>query len=229
MVNGRIKVIACATIIEEMMPLMPPEYDYEALDFGLHRVPEKLKIALQETINSACSGYDFVLLGYGLCSMAVVGLQANGCTLVIPRVDDCIACFLGSQEAYSQQAKKEPGTYYLTKGWIEVNDTLLDERERVQEKYGVERGNRVMEIMLKHYKRLVYIDTGLPDQGKYRQYAQKTAAAFNLRFEEIPGSNNLIKKMLVGSWDEDFVVAPPGQTVKYIDFLTTATKSNNQV
>ena len=37
--NGRTKVIACATVIEEMLPLMPPELAYEVLDFGLHLVP----------------------------------------------------------------------------------------------------------------------------------------------------------------------------------------------
>jgi hypothetical protein len=56
--------------------------------------------------------------------MAVIGLRANGCTLVVPRVDDCISIFLGSHGAYKQQAGAEPGTYYLTKGWIEVGDTL---------------------------------------------------------------------------------------------------------
>jgi hypothetical protein len=30
------KLIACATVIEEMLPLMPPELAYEVLDFGLH-------------------------------------------------------------------------------------------------------------------------------------------------------------------------------------------------
>ena len=33
--NCRTKVIACATVIEEMLPLMPPDIAYEVLDFGL--------------------------------------------------------------------------------------------------------------------------------------------------------------------------------------------------
>jgi len=55
--------------------------------------------------------------------MAVVGLHATTATVVVSRSDDCIAIFLGSCAAYKQQARHEPGTYYLTKGWIEVGDS----------------------------------------------------------------------------------------------------------
>jgi hypothetical protein len=227
MENSRTKVIACATVIEEMLPLMPPDLDYEILDFGLHLIPGNLKLRLQEAIDAAATDYDTIILGYGLCSMAVVGLESRNCTIVVPRVDDCIACFLGSREAYNTQQQKEPGTYYLTKGWIEVSDTLLDEYNRSVEKYGRERAERIMRIMLKNYNRLVYIDTGTENQDHYRDYARKVADKFNLRFEEIQGSNSLIYRTLFGPWDDDFVVAQPGQTIKYTDFKTTTTTTNN--
>jgi len=222
--SKKIKVIACATVIEEMLPLMPDTLDYEVLDFGLHLVPENLKGALQAAIDQSCQDYDTLILGYGLCSMAVVGLQARDCTLVVPKVDDCIAIFLGSGQAYNEQAKKEPGTYYLTKGWIEVSDTLLDEYQRVVEKYGEEKADFIMGEMLKHYKRLVYIDTGTDNQEKYRSYAKNVADQFKLRFEEIRGSHALVEKMLRGTWDDEFVVAPPGHKITYLDFKTIQSK-----
>lgn len=225
--NGRTKVIACATVIEEMLPLMPPDMAHEVLDFGLHLIPKRLKTRLQEAIDAACSEYDTIILGYGLCSMAVVGLRSRNCTLVIPRVDDCIACFLGSREAYYTQHQKEPGTYYLTKGWIEVSDTLLDEYNRSVEKYGRERAEHIMRIMLQNYKRLVYIDTGSENQAYYREYARRVADKFDLRFEEVTGSKDLIYRTLYGPWGDDFVITPPGQTLKYADFKTTATTTSN--
>ena len=85
----RTKVVACATVIEEMLPLLPDGMAYEVLDFGLHLTPEKLRDKLQETIDAAGTEADTVILGYGLCSMAVVGLRATDCTLIVPRVDDC--------------------------------------------------------------------------------------------------------------------------------------------
>ena len=215
---SRIKVLACETVIEEMQPLLPPEMAYEVLDFGLHLAPISLKERLQEAIDENSKTYDTIILGYGLCSLAVVGLVARNCTLVMPKVDDCIAIFLGSGEAYANQAKTEPGTYYLTKGWIEVSDTLLDEQERIVEKYGEERATQIMKIMLKNYKRLVYIDTGVENQDKYRDVAKKTANQFNLRFEEVQGSNALITKTIFGPWDQDILVVKPGETIRYTDF-----------
>jgi hypothetical protein len=219
--QDRTKVIACATVIEEMLPYLPPELAYEVLDFGLHLRPENLKVKLQEAIDASCLDFDTLLLGYGLCSMAVVGLTARDCRLVIPRVDDCIAIFLGSRQAYSEQSRKDPGSYYLTKGWLEVGDTPFDEFERMVEQYGKQRAERIMKAMLKNYTRLVYIDTGNGDKRAYVDYARKTADKFNLRFEEIPGSNALILKMLSGPWDDDFMIVEPGKTVTYFDFKTS--------
>jgi len=112
--TARRLVIACATVIEEMAPFLPGNVPCETPDFGLHLPPRQLKITLQEKIDKASQHADVLLLGYGLCSMAVVGLRATTAHLVIPRVDDCIAIFLGSCDAYREQSRKEPGTYYLT-------------------------------------------------------------------------------------------------------------------
>ena len=214
------KIIACATVIEEMLPLLPEGVTYEVLDFGLHLTPEKLRDQLQVAIDRASAEADTVILGYGLCSMAVVGLKANGCTLVVPRVDDCNAIFLGSHQAYLEQFSQEPGTYYLTKGWIEVSDTPFAEYERLAEKYGPKRAERMIKLMLKNYTRLAFIDTGHYEQERYRTYARHTAERFELRYEEIPGSKALVEKMLYGPWDDDFVIARPGETISYADFQT---------
>jgi hypothetical protein len=223
MTVSRTKVVACATVIEEMLPLLPEGMISEILDFGLHRTPEKLRNTLQETIDAASVEADTIILGYGLCSMAVVGLKANECTLVVPRVDDCIAIFLGSPTAYKQQVSQEPGTYYLTKGWIEVNDTPFAEYKRLTERYGPERADRIMKLMFKNYTRLVFIDTGHYEQERYREYARSMAKQFELRYEELIGSTALIKKMIYGPWDADFVIAHPGKMIRYVDFKTPAT------
>jgi len=227
MIATRTKVVACATVIEEMLPLFPDGMTYEVLDFGLHLTPEKLRDKLQETIDAAGAEADTVILGYGLCSMAVVGLKATNCTLIVPRVDDCIAIFLGSAAAYKAELNKEPGTYYLTKGWIEVSDTPFEEHKRLVERYGPKRADRMIGLMLKNYTRLAFIDTGQHEQERYREYTRRAAAKFDLRYEEIPGSNALVKKMLYGPWDDDFVIARPGETISYADFKTTATTMCN--
>jgi hypothetical protein len=150
--------------------------------------------------------------------MAVVGLKATTATLVIPRTDDCIAIFLGSCDAYKEQAKKEPGTYYLTKGWIEVGSTPFEEHKLLVEKYGQAKAERMTRLMLKNYTRLGFINTGQYEIERYQDYARQTAEKFNLRFEEIDGSPALVKKMVFGPWDDEFLVVEPGQTIQYTDF-----------
>lgn len=213
---------------EELQAHLCEGMECSVLDFGLHINPSRLRSALQEAIDASAASFDTILLGYGLCSQAVVGLHANGCTLVVPKVDDCIAIFLGSDEAYKNQYRSEPGTYYLTKGWIEVGDNPFNEFARTVERYGEEKARHLMKMMLNNYTRLALIDTGQYDLDRYREYCQRAAKRFDLRFEEIPGSNALIKKMLHGPWDDDFVVARPGETITYLDFKrTTSEKHEN--
>jgi hypothetical protein len=221
----RTKVIACATVIEEMLPLLPPGVDYRVLDFGLHVNPEALKRILQEAVDAWATSAETILLGYGLCSQAVVGLRANDCTLVVPKVDDCIAIFLGSGEAYKAQFRTEPGTYYLTKGWIEAGDSPFDEYDSLVEQYGEKKARWLMGKILKNYTRLALINTGQYELERYRDYSRRTAERFGLRYEEIPGSNTLIKKMLHGPRDDEFVVARPGETISYLDFKRTKSKT----
>lgn len=201
-----------------MLPFLPADMTYEVLDFGLHLRPGELKRSLQSKIDQASQTADALLLGYGLCSLAVVGLRATTATLVIPRVDDCIAIFLGSRDAYKRQASHEPGTYYLTKGWIEVGDSPFEEYKRLVEKYGEPKADRMMKLTLNNYKRLGFINTGQYEIERYRDYARRMAERFGLRYEEIEGSPALVKKMIHGPWDEEFVVVPPGQTVTYAMF-----------
>jgi hypothetical protein len=106
---SRTLVMACATVIEEMLPLLPPGMQHQVFDFGLHVNPNKLRSILQEAIDAISGRYETIILGYGMCSQAIIGVKANGCRLVAPRVDDCIAIFLGSSGAYQRQCQAEPG------------------------------------------------------------------------------------------------------------------------
>ncbi len=209
------KIIACQVVIEELLPLLPEGTDYETLDLGLHVNPDKLRATLQEKIDGASKETGTILLGYGLCSRAVVGLRSEKCSLVVPCVDDCIGIFLGSREAYLKQAKAEPGTYYLTKGWIEAGDNLFGDHNQMMKRYGSEQAEALIKRMLQNYTRLVFINTGQWEVERYRRYSRDMASRFGLRFEEIEGSKTLVTKMVNGPWDEDLVVVSPGQPISY--------------
>jgi hypothetical protein len=214
----RCKVIACATVLEEMLPLMPPGMKYQRLEFGLHNEPDKLKKSLQEAIDAVEPDIDTVLLGYGLCSRSVTGLKSEKCTLVIPKIDDCIGIFLGSLDEYNRQHRSQPGTLYYTKGWIEAHENPHDQMPDLVKKYGEAKAQSYFKILIKNYTRMVFINTGNYKIESYRERIQTSAKELNLRYEEIKGSNALIKKMLLGQWDGDFVIAPPGKVISFLDF-----------
>ena len=219
MEDNSIKIIVCDTIIKEMLALLPPDVEYQTVESGLHLRPEKLRAALQTFIDE--SDARTIILGYGLCSMAVVGLKSDHSTLVVPRLDDCIALFLGSQKRYREQLSKEPGTYYLSKGWIDAGVNLIEEFKIMEERYGKKRADMVKKRMLQHYTRLAFIDMGYHDQESYREFSRRAAEELELYYEEIRGTERLLNKMIHGPWDHDFVVAPPGHTISLDDFGMT--------
>jgi len=214
----RCKLIACAAVIDEMSPFIPSRMSHEVLDFGLHTNPKSLKRALQNAIDSSPTDIETILLGYGLCSQAVVGLRSGSRTLIIPRVDDCIAIFLGSAVEYQRQYRSVPGTYYLTKGWIEFGDTPFSEYDILLKRYGEQIAQRIINQILKNYTRLAFISTGNNQLDHYREHARSVAERFGLCYEEIQGSDVIIKMMLYGSWNDEFVIIPPGKTVSFFDF-----------
>jgi hypothetical protein len=216
--QGRKKIIACRTVIHEIQELLPSDMEALTLESGLHLHPEKLRGELQAMIDQITAHTETIILGYGLCSMGVIGLKARDSTLVIPCLDDCIALFLGSRGAYLRALSQEPGTYFLSKGWIDAGITLLDELRSMEERYGKRRAELVMKRMLQHYRRLAFIDMGYQDQERYRQFSQKAARKLNLRYQEISGTPEFLRKMCNGPWDDEFIVAPPGQVIRLEDF-----------
>jgi hypothetical protein len=212
------KIIACQTVIEEIRPFLPSEIKCREMEPGLHLHPDKLREALQEIIDEITHETEKIILGYGLCSMAAVGLRAANSSLIIPRVDDCIAMFLGGQKPYKRQLREEPGTYFLSKGWIDAGVTLIEELKQTEERLGKRAAEIVKKRMLQEYKRLAYIDMGYPDQDYYRDFALRAAKELGLYYEEIKGTTELIIRVLNGPWDDNFIVAPPGDVISFDEF-----------
>ena len=210
----RARMIACRTVLKEMEDVLPPDLESLALESGLHLDPEKLRGALQAMIDEITNETETIILGFGLCSLGVIGLRATNSTLVIPRVDDCIAILLGSRRAYQRELKREPGTYFLSKGWIDARITILDEWKRMGERYGQRNAGRIMKRMFRNYRRLAFIEMGQQDQEQYRQFSKRAAKELGLTYQAIKGTPRLLGKICNGPWDDDFVVAPPRHTIR---------------
>jgi hypothetical protein len=123
--------------------------------------------------------------------------------------------FLGSRQEYLRQLSLAPGTFFLTKGWIECGEDPYTEYCALRDKYGHEKALKITRRYIQNYTRLALIDSGNYNSEAYRKYARMVADYFNLAYEEIPGSNELLVRFIHGAWERGFVVVPPGEVVQY--------------
>lgn len=216
----RSKLIVCEPVMEELAPFLPPEMEEPTVrEFGLHIHPHKLHATLEEEIAQAeAEGVDTVILGYGMCSKGTVGLRSSSCRLVVPRVDDCIGLFLTSK-GYKEQLYREAGTFFLTKGWMETEESLFSLNGHYSKRYDEKTRDMLIRTLLKNYTRLALIDMGSYPLDPYRSYLEEQAHQYGLRYEEIPGTTVLLKKLISGQWDEDFIVVEPGQEITFEMFF----------
>jgi hypothetical protein len=230
-----ILIIACAIFREVLNTLIA---DRSAsvifMDYGLHLTPQKMKTAIQAHID-ALNKPHLVLIGYGLCGNGLVGLQSRQHTLVIPRVDDCIALFLGSRAAYLRAFQDNPATYYLTPGWIECGGEPWSAYQECSAKYGPDKAAWIGDAMYRHYRRLCFVAFTQEELGKYRPRALQIAdfcrEHWGWQYEERVGSDALIRRLIrsgagiaeIPGSNGEFVVVEPGQEVRQESFMLSRT------
>lgn len=231
----RIKCIACEVLARPLYwcaAQSPHIVDILLVQRGLHNHPNNLRDRLQAEIDAAeGEGYDAVALAYGLCGQATAGLVARQTPLVLPRAHDCITLFLGSRTRYQEQFTACPGTYWYTLDYIERNDepgsslalgsAFEEDLQAVYgeyvEKYGQENADYLMEVMgawRSHYSRAAYIDMQIGDGQAVENQTQLEAARRGWTFEKLAGDMVLVRRLLDGDWQTDFLVVQPGQQVR---------------
>ena len=223
-----VAIIACKVFQDLLERLVPDDMADQVtfLDYGLHEVPKALNEAVQEQID-ALREPSHILLGYGLCGNGLAGIQAGRHTLFIPRADDCIAILLGSYQAYVKEFSENPGTYYLTKGWLESGSDPLKEHHEAVEKYGAEAAEWVMDQQYTNYKRLVFVAHTQEDLDTYRSRALEVAEyckRWGMQYEEVHGSEAYIRDLVtavatLSESDDQFLVIPPGGSIQQDQFL----------
>ena len=202
---------------------------------GLHNTPDVLREKLQAAIHEAAADQSCkrIIVGYGLCGNGSVGIWApKNIPLVFPKVQDCIALFLGSDQAYRDQFSKYPGTFYISSGWYLEKEKAKENKaqkvwlgneamgcEEVKEKYGEKRGKDIIDFFStwqQNYQRAAFIDTGSGKTWRHEEYAKKMAKDFNWEYQPIKGSLALITKLLCATEsDADILVVPPGKVTIY--------------
>jgi hypothetical protein len=228
-------VIACR-VLQDMLERLLPEslaVGVTLMDYGLHRVPSKMTRELQETIDRLDTP-SLVVLGYGLCGNGLSGLHAGRHTFLVPRSDDCIAILLGSYRAYMREFQAVPGTYYLTKGWLESGSNPLKEYEELVPKYGAKEAMWLMDQQYQNYSRVALVAHTQADLEQYRPQAQAVARfceRWGMRYEEILGSDDFVRRLVEAATalargqalpdrlGSDFVIVQPGGEIQPLMFV----------
>jgi hypothetical protein len=223
-------VVACKVFEGLLEKFLPSDVsaDITFMDYGLHRVPAKLTRAVQAQIDEV-KAPSLIVLGYGLCGNGLKGIKAGPHTLLVPKADDCIAILLGSYSRYIQEFEKEPGTYYLTKGWLESGSDPLKEYHEIKDKYGADDAEWMMDTQYQHYRRLVLIAHTQIDLNDYRPQAKEVAEyckRWGMSYEEILGSDKFVRRLVEIAVnlekfdnDNDFLVIPPGGEIRQDQFI----------
>jgi hypothetical protein len=219
-------VISCKVLRHELeffSRFSKNELEFEFLEFKLHSTPEKLKQELQTAIDRAeNTGFDALLLGYGLCSNGSYGITARSKRLVIPKAHDCITMLLGSKESYRNYFDSHPGTYWFSPGWCEdgaqpgTKDYYCMLIEYIKQ-YGEDNGKYLFESeieWLKNYNNAAYVDLGFGDTTELKRKTKTAAAKLKWSYDELKGDASLIKEFLEGGWDPlKFLIVEPGQKI----------------
>lgn len=204
-------LIACSMLEDEINKVCKEiECDIPIIwmERGFHNTPEKLKQELQRIIDEN-QNYDEILLTFGLCGNGTDGIISKNTVLVMPKFDDCINMLLCRGKRESRGLTKAD-SIYITKGWTLDSEAILAQYEKYVEDYGEESAEEVMEMLYEHYKTITVIDTKCYDRGPVVEYAQQAARLLGLSTQVTEGSTHVLKQLLLGNWEEHFIVQKPG-------------------
>ncbi len=239
--SDTLAIVACRVFESDIRAILEEggiEAELTFLEGGLHSSPSKLRVMLQKEIDriSAEGRAGRIALAYGTCGRGIVGLQARSVPILIPRVHDCIALYLGSDRQYREEFEKEPGTFYITWGWYNegmtpfgaVRKDFTDEDDRLRsqsydyyrERYGDKNAGAIVSFYnswQRNYRRTVFIDTGAGDPGVCETYAADLAGEFDWEYRKISGSRRYLEKLFRSHRGDDEILFVPPHALTVFD------------
>lgn len=240
-------VIACAVLAVDMQAharAVGIDLEFKFLEAGLHNNPKRLKDKLQKAIDeiSARGDGERIIIGYGVCGKGTIGVQSGGIPLVIPKVHDCIALFLGGDREYQKQFRQFPGTYYLSAGWCEENTEPTSQRQQrawfgseevrfedLVKNHGKKTADTTFAFLnswQKNYQRAAFIETSAKQSPKYEVHAKEMAETYGWKYAKIQGSHDLIAKMMTAAASTDEVLVVPPDHVIAFDAIHATLSAN---
>lgn len=138
---------------------------------------------------------------------------------MIPRVDDCITLLLHTDNTWYPNLKQAGHLYLRDTDTVEYSLEAM--QRKLCEQYGGMNGSMIFNSMFANYTNVDIIDTGVYDcySEEYVTEAQRNADLIRGILDYVEGSNLLLEKLVSGQWDQQFIVAEPGQLFSNQNFL----------
>lgn len=231
----RIHILACRVFQRELSHYAaksPHVVDITWMPQGLHENPGKLRESLKGELDRLHEQWgsegllhrpDFIVLGYGLCSNGVVGIESRDIPMVVPRTDDCLAQLMGSQSAYLQAFAQYPGTYWLSGGWVEQGHVPTKAGEEAQyaayvQEYGEDNAEYLMEVETawkKEYARCCYIASPLCESRECLCVTEALSRENGWDHQTFTGNLRMVEALAYGLWnEEEYLICPPSHRVE---------------
>jgi len=209
-------VIICCEVLKSELALAMEKtgvsYPVIWISSDYHMNPEKLRAKLQSEIDQVQDA-DRILLGYGCCGNAIIGLKATSADLLFFKAEDCIQIMLTRPNTKFERQK---ATYFLSKGWLEGTKSILKEKEHMIQRYGEKRANRLLKSMLQNYRYLLFIDSGVVDEktlDSMIETSRQFAAGADLELKIEKSDCWLLEQLLTNHENANLHLVARGNTV----------------
>lgn len=219
--HADIVIFACSSLrdyIDAAQQKAGTSYPIIFLDKENHMEPQNMKkciVAAEQTLPATVKT---VLIAMGFCGGALDHVTFSR-RFIIPRVDDCVSLMLQKDGVYDPNPKQAGHLYMMEQDPDDLSfQKLLADSQTGYEGLSAE---DLFHMYFDNYTNLDIIDTGLTDcySEEYAAKAQATADQIHAALDYVEGSNLLLEKLVMGRWDDQFLVAEPGHLIRHADFF----------
>ena len=218
-------ILACSSLtefVEQAQKNMNTSFPVKEIDREYHAEPGEMKIKTAELIRDLPEEFDTILVAMGFCG-GVWDHVAFDRRIVIPRADDCISILMSVDDAFIPN-RKEAGHLYIYETDPDAFSAISLMRSGYQGRdLDLEKLDPAFVFsMLTHgYTHMDIVDTGLNPcyEVEYVEKAQKQADEIHADLDFVPGGVYMLEKLVSGRWDEQFLVAEPGEMLIHGKFF----------
>ncbi|MCL2046523.1 MAG: DUF1638 domain-containing protein [Oscillospiraceae bacterium] len=200
----------------------------------IHMDPKTLNETLMKTIENSLNAsnrkYDALILGFGLCGNAAVGLSCS-IPMIIPRVHDCCTVHMGSKERFLEVFGNSFSARWCSTGYYErgrlnaigfsdleqlSNHKTTEEYRAYLETYDEETADYIWETLHPKMDEIesVYIEIDGFEYSNTKELYKADMEGADVKLKTVKGDITMLRDLINGNWNnERFLTVPPNKKI----------------